>query len=164
MKIAVLPGDGIGPEIVAEAVKVLEALNLGLEMETAPVGGAGYGPEGTVTQDGRAVDPGGDAGLLAALTAEDAVFHSPVVHTPQRGVELIGLYLTRLNTYLFELPFPALLEPRKPEHHHLVRAAPPLLARPLALSRASSVMWSPRSENSMPCSLLSAHTPGATAR
>ena len=42
MKIAVLPGDGIGPEIVAEAVKVLEALNLGLEMETAPVGGAGY--------------------------------------------------------------------------------------------------------------------------
>ncbi|HRO81262.1 MAG TPA: isocitrate/isopropylmalate family dehydrogenase, partial [Alicycliphilus denitrificans] len=26
MKIAVLPGDGIGPEIVAEAVKVLEAL------------------------------------------------------------------------------------------------------------------------------------------
>ena len=42
MKIAVLPGDGIGPEIVAEAVKVLEALNLGLQMETAPVGGAGY--------------------------------------------------------------------------------------------------------------------------
>ncbi len=26
MKIAVLPGDGIGPEIVAQAVKVLEAL------------------------------------------------------------------------------------------------------------------------------------------
>ncbi|MEG0938252.1 MAG: 3-isopropylmalate dehydrogenase [Comamonas sp.] len=42
MKIAVLPGDGIGPEIIAEAVKVLEVLNLGLEMETAPVGGAGY--------------------------------------------------------------------------------------------------------------------------
>jgi 3-isopropylmalate dehydrogenase len=42
MKIAVLPGDGIGPEIVAEAVKVLEALDLKLEMETAPVGGAAY--------------------------------------------------------------------------------------------------------------------------
>ncbi|MGN1055659.1 MAG: 3-isopropylmalate dehydrogenase [Comamonas sp.] len=42
MKIAVLPGDGIGPEIVAEAVKVLHALDLGLEMETAPVGGAAY--------------------------------------------------------------------------------------------------------------------------
>ncbi|HCL86178.1 MAG TPA: 3-isopropylmalate dehydrogenase [Comamonadaceae bacterium] len=42
MKIAVLPGDGIGPEIVAEAVKVLDALQLGLEMQTAPVGGAAY--------------------------------------------------------------------------------------------------------------------------
>lgn len=41
-KIAVLPGDDIGPEIVAEAVKVLNALDLNLEMETAPVGGAAY--------------------------------------------------------------------------------------------------------------------------
>lgn len=41
-KIAVLPGDGIGPEIIAEAVKVLNALDLNLEMETAPVGGAAY--------------------------------------------------------------------------------------------------------------------------
>ena len=42
MKIAVLPGDGIGTEIVAEAVKVLKALDLKFEMETAPVGGAAY--------------------------------------------------------------------------------------------------------------------------
>ena len=45
MKIAVLPGDGIGPEIVAQAVKVLDVLRsdgLELEMERAPVGGAGY--------------------------------------------------------------------------------------------------------------------------
>ena len=41
-KIAILPGDGIGPEIIAEAVKVLHALNLDLQLETAPVGGAGY--------------------------------------------------------------------------------------------------------------------------
>jgi 3-isopropylmalate dehydrogenase len=46
MKIAVLPGDGIGPEIVAEAVKVLEALDLKLEMESAPVGGAAYEASG----------------------------------------------------------------------------------------------------------------------
>ena len=45
MKIAVLPGDGIGTEIVAEAVKVLNALDLGLEMEQAPVGGAGLPPQ-----------------------------------------------------------------------------------------------------------------------
>ena len=42
MNIAILPGDGIGPEIVAEAVKVLHALDLKFEMQTAPVGGAAY--------------------------------------------------------------------------------------------------------------------------
>ncbi|TWG89140.1 3-isopropylmalate dehydrogenase [Cupriavidus gilardii J11] len=46
MKIAVLPGDGIGPEIVAEAVKVLNALDEKFEMEMAPVGGAGYEAKG----------------------------------------------------------------------------------------------------------------------
>jgi 3-isopropylmalate dehydrogenase len=39
MKICVLPGDGIGPEIMAEAVRVLKALDLKLEMEEALLGG-----------------------------------------------------------------------------------------------------------------------------
>lgn len=42
MKIAVLPGDGIGPEIIAEAVKVLNALGPQFDLETAPIGGAAY--------------------------------------------------------------------------------------------------------------------------
>ncbi len=50
-KIAVLPGDGIGPEIVAEAIKVLEALNtelnLGLEFEYGLIGGAAYDVHGS---------------------------------------------------------------------------------------------------------------------
>ncbi|MEO7622591.1 MAG: 3-isopropylmalate dehydrogenase [Gallionella sp.] len=49
MKIAVLPGDGIGPEIVAQAVKVLEALRrdgLKIEIEYAQIGGAGYDAAG----------------------------------------------------------------------------------------------------------------------
>jgi 3-isopropylmalate dehydrogenase len=49
-KIAVLPGDGIGPEVVAEAAKVLERLRrdfgLKVELETAPVGGAAYDQTG----------------------------------------------------------------------------------------------------------------------
>ncbi|MGS0625075.1 3-isopropylmalate dehydrogenase [Ralstonia sp. VS2407] len=45
-KIAVLPGDGIGKEIVAEAVKVLKVLGEPFEMEFAPVGGAGYEAKG----------------------------------------------------------------------------------------------------------------------
>jgi 3-isopropylmalate dehydrogenase len=46
VKIAVLPGDGIGPEIVAQALNVLRALELGLALETAPVGGAAYDAAG----------------------------------------------------------------------------------------------------------------------
>jgi len=46
MKIAVLPGDGIGTEIVAEAVKVLNALELKFEMQEALVGGAAYEAHG----------------------------------------------------------------------------------------------------------------------
>lgn len=46
MKIAVLPGDGIGTEIVTEAVKVLQALDLKFEMEQALVGGAAYDAHG----------------------------------------------------------------------------------------------------------------------
>jgi 3-isopropylmalate dehydrogenase len=42
MKVAVLPGDGIGPEIIAQADKVLRRLDLSIEFKEAPVGGAGY--------------------------------------------------------------------------------------------------------------------------
>ena len=46
MKIAVLPGDGIGTEIVAEAIRVLAALDLKFEMEMALVGGAAFEAHG----------------------------------------------------------------------------------------------------------------------
>jgi len=46
MKIAVLPGDGIGTEIVEQAVRVLKALDLNFEMEFAPVGGTAYESHG----------------------------------------------------------------------------------------------------------------------
>ncbi|GAA0440337.1 MULTISPECIES: 3-isopropylmalate dehydrogenase [Sphingomonas] len=44
--IALLPGDGIGPEVVTQARRVLEALSLDLVFEEAPVGGAAYLQEG----------------------------------------------------------------------------------------------------------------------
>jgi 3-isopropylmalate dehydrogenase len=46
MKIAVLPGDGIGTEIVEQAVRVLKAMDLKFEMEFAPVGGTAYESHG----------------------------------------------------------------------------------------------------------------------
>ncbi len=65
MKIAVLPGDGIGTEIVAEAVKVLDALDLTFEMETALVGGAAYEVHG---------HPLPDATLKLAKEADAVLF------------------------------------------------------------------------------------------
>src|SRR5574343_1656828 len=65
MKIAILPGDGIGTEIVAEAVKVLKVLDLPLEMESAPVGGAGYEAAG---------HPLPDATLQLAKSADAILF------------------------------------------------------------------------------------------
>ena len=71
MKIAILPGDGIGPEIVGEARKVLDVLardGLPIETETAPIGGAGYDahrhplPEATLS-----LARGADAILLGAV-------------------------------------------------------------------------------------------------
>jgi len=49
MKIAVLPGDGVGTEVIAEAVKVIAALSRGglaFEIEHASVGGAAYDTSG----------------------------------------------------------------------------------------------------------------------
>ncbi|MDD5248595.1 MAG: 3-isopropylmalate dehydrogenase [Rhodocyclaceae bacterium] len=68
MKIAVLPGDGIGPEITAEAVRVLKALDLRFEMEEAPVGGAGY----------RALGHPLPESTLALAKAADAVLFGAV--------------------------------------------------------------------------------------
>jgi 3-isopropylmalate dehydrogenase len=67
VKVAVLAGDGIGPEIVAEAVKVLRALDLRLELEEAAVGGAGYDAAG---------DPLPDATLALAGAADAILFGS----------------------------------------------------------------------------------------
>ncbi|WP_338849438.1 3-isopropylmalate dehydrogenase [Massilia sp. W12] len=68
MKIAILPGDGIGPEIVAQAVKVLQALELPLELEQAAVGGAGYEAHGhPLPQATLALAKQADAVLFGAV-------------------------------------------------------------------------------------------------
>ena len=65
MKIAILPGDGIGPEIVAEAVKVLNVLDLKFESETALVGGAAFDAHG---------HPLPEATLKLAIDADAVLF------------------------------------------------------------------------------------------
>ncbi|MFG6449247.1 3-isopropylmalate dehydrogenase [Roseateles sp. BYS180W] len=68
MKIAVLPGDGIGVEIVAEAVRVLNVLDLPFEMEEAKVGGAAYEAHGHPLPDST----------LALAKAADAILFGAV--------------------------------------------------------------------------------------
>lgn len=106
MKIAVLPGDGIGPEIVAQAVKVLNALNLNIEMTEAPIGGAGYEAAG---------DPLPDATLKLAKEA-DAVLLGAVGDWKYDKLERHlrperGLLRIRKELNLFANLRPALLYP-----------------------------------------------------
>jgi 3-isopropylmalate dehydrogenase len=71
MKIAILPGDGIGTEIVAEAAKVIERLRrdgLPIETETAPIGGAGYDAAGQPLPEATlAIAQRADAVVLGAV-------------------------------------------------------------------------------------------------
>ncbi len=110
-KILLLPGDGIGPEITAEAQRVLEALKqhqgLSLEMETAPIGGAGYDAAGQPLPDEtlrRAREA--DAVLLGAVGGPqyDAL---PREVRPERGLLAI-----RSELGLFGNLRPAILYPQ----------------------------------------------------
>ncbi len=67
MKIAVMPGDGIGAEIMAQALAVLGQLGLALETQEAPVGGAGYDASG---------DPLPEATLSLAKASDAILFGS----------------------------------------------------------------------------------------
>ncbi len=106
MKIAILPGDGIGPEIMTQAVNVLQALDLQFEMESAEVGGAGYAAHG---------HPLPKATLDLALAA-DAVLFGAVgdwkYDTLERSLRpeqaILGL---RQNLNLFANLRPAILYP-----------------------------------------------------
>ncbi len=113
MKIAVLPGDGIGPEIVAQAVKVFDVLRgdgMKIELETAPIGGAGYDtagdplPEATLTLAREA-----DAVLLGAVGGPQYdSLDRPL--RPERGLLRI-----RKELNLFANLRPALLYPELAE-------------------------------------------------
>jgi len=67
-QIAVLPGDGIGPEIIEQAVRVLTALKLDIVLKTAPVGGAAYAACGhPLPPETLALVQGSDAVLFGAV-------------------------------------------------------------------------------------------------
>ncbi|MBT0960790.1 3-isopropylmalate dehydrogenase [Denitromonas iodatirespirans] len=109
MKICVLPGDGIGPEIMAQALRVLEALRsdgLSFEMETAHLGGCAVDAAGVPLPEATlALAKAADAVLLGAVGGPqwDTL---PREKRPERG--LLGI---RKELNLFANLRPAILYP-----------------------------------------------------
>jgi 3-isopropylmalate dehydrogenase len=109
MKIAVLAGDGIGPEIVTQAVRVLDALKkdgLKLELEEAPFGGAGVDAHGDpLPQPTIKLAKAADAVLCGAVGGPkyDAL---PRPQRPEQGILRI-----RKDLGLFANLRPALMFP-----------------------------------------------------
>jgi 3-isopropylmalate dehydrogenase len=119
VKIAVLPGDGIGVEIVAEAVRVLERLRsegLDLAIETAPIGGAGYDSSGQPLPDATLeLAQSADAIVLGAVGGPryDAL---PRALRPEQGIlalrKALGLFANLRPAILYpELAGASTLKP-----------------------------------------------------
>ena len=106
MKICVLPGDGIGPEITAQAVRVLNSLDLKFEMEEALLGGSAVDATGHPYPEAtQKLAREADAVLLGAVGGPqwDAL---PREQRPERG--LLGI---RKDLNLFANLRPAILYP-----------------------------------------------------
>jgi len=119
MKIAILPGDGIGPEVVGEAVKVLDLLRregLPIETGTAPIGGAGYDAARQPLPDATlALARDADAVLLGAVGGPryDAL---PRPMRPEQGIlgirKALGLFANLRPAFLYpELASASTLKP-----------------------------------------------------
>ncbi len=111
MKIAVLAGDGIGPEIIAEAVKTIQCLQqdfgLNVELEYAAIGGAGYDQSGKPLPDET----------LALCEQADAVLFGAIGGPQYDNLERElrpekGLLNLRSSLSLFSNLRPAILYPQ----------------------------------------------------
>ena len=106
MKICVLPGDGIGPEIVAQAVRVLTSLDLKLELEEGLIGGGAVDATGTPYPEAtKKLTAEADAILLGAVGGPKWDVLARELR-PERG--LLGI---RKDLGLFANLRPAILYP-----------------------------------------------------
>jgi 3-isopropylmalate dehydrogenase len=89
-KVILLPGDGIGPEIIAPAIEVLTAVGAEFEYEQHAFGGASIDAHGTaLTDDTLAACHAADAVLLAAVGGPKWDTTDPARPRPEQG--LLGL-------------------------------------------------------------------------
>ena len=96
--IAVLPGDGIGPEVTAEAVKVLQASGADLEFHHALIGGAAYDATGDpLPSSTLQLCRDADAALMGAVGGPKWDSVQPLAKRPEIG----GLLRLRGELELF---------------------------------------------------------------
>ncbi|MDR2111866.1 MAG: 3-isopropylmalate dehydrogenase [Candidatus Accumulibacter sp.] len=116
MRICVLPGDGIGPEIIAQALRVLQSLDLEFETEQALLGGCAVDAVGDPFPEAtRKLALAADAVLLGAVGGPkwDAL---PRELRPERGLlgirKLLGLFANLRPAVLYpELANASTLKP-----------------------------------------------------
>src|SRR5690606_16751951 len=106
-KIAVLPGDGIGPEITEQAVRVLTALELDLDLQTASVGGAAYEEQEHPLPTGTLELAKGSAAILFGAVGDWKYDSLPRELRPEQAI--LGL---RKALGLFANLRPAILYPQ----------------------------------------------------
>ena len=85
-RICLLPGDGIGPEVIAQAERVLAALDLKIEFERGDIGYGAYKKHGTPLPEATLESiRSSDATLFGAVTTPPDIpgYFSPVVRMRQ---------------------------------------------------------------------------------
>ncbi|HVY64692.1 MAG TPA: 3-isopropylmalate dehydrogenase [Gammaproteobacteria bacterium] len=121
-KIVVLAGDGVGPEVTAEAVRVLKAVStshrLELEFEPALIGGAAYDAAGSPLPDATVAACKSAAGILLGAVGGPKWADIAVQHRPEQGLlairKALGLFANlRPVTTVPELAAASPLKPEK---------------------------------------------------
>jgi 3-isopropylmalate dehydrogenase len=87
-KIAVLPGDGIGPEIMGQAIKVLDCLDLGFEYSFADVGGAAIDKHGKALPESTVETCRDSKAILFGAVGGPRWESLPPEEQPERGALL----------------------------------------------------------------------------
>ncbi len=109
-KVAVLPGDGIGPEVMAEALKVLDAVEkkhgVSFARTHANVGGAGIDKEGTALPKSTVDICKGSDAILFGSVGGPKWESLPPDEQPERGAllplrKIFGLYANLRPAIIF---------------------------------------------------------------
>jgi 3-isopropylmalate dehydrogenase len=122
LRIVVLAGDGVGPEVTADAVRVLAQVsvmhNLRLEFEDALIGGAAYDAVGSPLPESTIAACKASKGILLGAVGGPKWADIPVQHRPEQGLlairKALGLFANlRPVTTVPELAAASPLKPEK---------------------------------------------------